>query len=411
MWAEYPTKHKDWQKADSPWEFLAAILEIKAAVDSGDEYSFYSGLPLAIDCSCSGLQVLTLLTRCDVSAPLCNLSESNERGDLYLGVADSIFSEMEYSEEDKKKLDEIIETVESIKSSKALKEYTQSNAKKLSAVSEQFWNRHYAKRRKIVKRSAMTFLYSCGVDEMAKHIYEDHKTDKDLLGINSVFCFCLAFKIYRACQKILPGPVSAMDTLMEVARREHRKDEDFSYKGVYTGFPFVQRYRVDITKRYKVQYLEEKIQLRVKVDEVRIDHESIKELEEDRDKKLLTAKDENHTKNIKKLYKRLIKNKDSEKDACCGASPNFVHKLDAQVLSYTIDDCDFNIKTVHDSVACVGADMDDLYLSYRKAFVDVLGEDILKSMLAKKGYSDLYPGIEYGTLNKTNILNNEHAIS
>ena len=438
IWAEEPMKFKGkmvgskwrrlgWQSADSPWEFISVIREIWRAIDSGDEYAYESGHPTAIDCSCSGLQVLAFLSRCDVSAPLCNLIKSNERGDYYLSIADVIFSkDRKYSAENIKKLDDIIEEVDGLSSGK-MKEFmcVKGNGKRLSAVSEQFWDRLYSKRRSLVKRSCMTYLYSCGVEEMAKHILEDHETDKEIKGLNSVFAYCLAFKIVRAAEAVLPGPVSVMDTLMSVAISEHDKNRDFGFRGVYNNFPFLQEYRVDITRQFKCPYYDKFFQPRVKVDEVRTDFESIQQLTDTRDKKMEaainaynkiknpTAEDlantTKHTKNIKKCFGKLIKKKDSVTDAACGSSPNFVHKLDSQVLSKTIMDCDFNIKTVHDSVAAVPSDMPKLRENYKNAFKILFDEKILEKMLRQKGYMDLYDGIVFGEMNEFTM--NEHSIS
>lgn len=421
IWAEDPLnpKHKGfinqrgrivregWQTADSPWEFLAAIIEIKKAIDSGNEYKFVSGLPVAIDCSCSGLQVLSLATRCHISAPLCNLVKDEKRGDLYMAIADLVFDEKAKSEE----LDEVIKEVEEAKKSKKrYRDYAAKNGKRLAKLSDAFWNLHYKKRRKIVKRSAMTYLYSCGVDEMSKHIMTDHETDKDMSGINPIFTFCLAFKIYRACRKLLPGPTSAMDTLMDLAREEFHKGRDVDFRSTYTNFPFMQEYRVGVTKCFEVQYEDGRKQLRVLVDRVMIDHEEIERLEKLRDKRMAEAKNKKHRKNIKKLFNKLIKAKSAKTDSCCGIAPNWTHNKDSDVLAKIIMDCPFDIKTVHDSIACVAADVEDMHEISVQAFkTQLFDRDPLRELLLRKGYMGLIEGIQYGKLNE--FYMNEHAIS
>ena len=75
-WAKQPHKYKGkvdaegnvieegWQVTDSPFEFLAAINEIKNAyANPGGVYAYESGLPIAWDATCSGLQVLSALAR------------------------------------------------------------------------------------------------------------------------------------------------------------------------------------------------------------------------------------------------------------------------------------------------------------------------------------------------------------
>ena len=420
-WAENPMNIKNkgsfdrkgkvktigWQTADTPWEFLAAIFEIKYAIDSGDEYSYVSGLPLAIDCSCSGLQVLSLLSKCHISAPLCNVSSSKERGDLYLEIADVfIRNDREYSDEEKKELDDVIEEIKGM-SKAQLKRYTAKNGKPLYRLAKQFWDRHHRKRRSLCKRSVMTFLYSCGPEEMSKHIYEDHKTDKSIEGLNSVFAYYLANNIYRTCKVKLPGPVSIMTALMRLAERLHLNNEDLSFRSFYTNFPFRQEYRADVTKRMKVDYFGEKLGLRLVVDQVR---ENVKEQEyltNRMNEKLEKANDAKHKKNIRKMFNKYLKAASSLTDAICGASPNFTHNTDSEALSIMIDNSDFDVKTVHDSIACVPADMDDLMKISREAFRPLFDLHILKNLF--KGHPDLYASIKFGEMKEFQM--NEFSIS
>ena len=52
-----------WQSAEKPWEALAACMEVRDALATGDPASFVSRLPVQIDGSCNGLQHYAALGR------------------------------------------------------------------------------------------------------------------------------------------------------------------------------------------------------------------------------------------------------------------------------------------------------------------------------------------------------------
>jgi DNA-directed RNA polymerase len=70
---------------DDPIQFLAACLELKQANDNPE---YITRLPIAFDGTCSGLQHLSALTKCEDEGRLANLIPSDVREDLYQVVAD-----------------------------------------------------------------------------------------------------------------------------------------------------------------------------------------------------------------------------------------------------------------------------------------------------------------------------------
>lgn len=75
--------------ADSPWCFFVAARELLAAIDSGDPESFESGVPVAMDATCSGMQHLSAILRDPVGGMFTNLipNRGTEKEDIYAGVA------------------------------------------------------------------------------------------------------------------------------------------------------------------------------------------------------------------------------------------------------------------------------------------------------------------------------------
>lgn len=75
--------------ADSPWCFYVAARELLRALDSGSPETWETGIPVAMDATCSGLQHLSALLRDPVGGMFTNLVPNNgtEKEDIYAGVA------------------------------------------------------------------------------------------------------------------------------------------------------------------------------------------------------------------------------------------------------------------------------------------------------------------------------------
>ena len=75
----------DWEAADEPWQFLAACHEYYSVVIAGKKTT---GLPVATDATCSGLQILAGLARDKSTARLVNVIPSDKPQDAYQVIAD-----------------------------------------------------------------------------------------------------------------------------------------------------------------------------------------------------------------------------------------------------------------------------------------------------------------------------------
>jgi DNA-directed RNA polymerase len=75
--------------ADSPWCFYVAARELVAALDSGAPTEWESGIPVAMDATCSGMQHLSAILRDPVGGLFTNLvpNKGFEKEDIYAGVA------------------------------------------------------------------------------------------------------------------------------------------------------------------------------------------------------------------------------------------------------------------------------------------------------------------------------------
>jgi DNA-directed RNA polymerase len=75
-----------WEEADEPWQFLAACEEYNACfIELTREFT---GLPIAVDATCSGMQILAGLARDASTAALVNVLPGKEPQDAYRAVSE-----------------------------------------------------------------------------------------------------------------------------------------------------------------------------------------------------------------------------------------------------------------------------------------------------------------------------------
>jgi len=77
----------EWEAADEPWQFLAACDELYHCVLLADRQ--FTGLPVATDATCSGLQILAGLARDKNTARLVNVLPGDRPQDAYKVVAET----------------------------------------------------------------------------------------------------------------------------------------------------------------------------------------------------------------------------------------------------------------------------------------------------------------------------------
>ena len=83
--AEDPSNVSNWENAEEPWQFLVACEEYYHCVIKKNRKT--TGLPIAVDATCSGLQILAGLARDKSTAALVNVTRSDRPQDAYKVVA------------------------------------------------------------------------------------------------------------------------------------------------------------------------------------------------------------------------------------------------------------------------------------------------------------------------------------
>ena len=224
---------KSWQHADieSPWEFLAAIIELDNAYDLDDPTEHPSGLIISWDATCSGLQILAALCRCEKSGKLSNLIPSERRGDYYLAIANKVWKSLDDSEAGK------------------------------------FWKKLYARRRKIAKRPCMTIWYSAGVGTIADALMKDWIGKDGFEGLTVEYCEYLSEMIYDAAVAELPGPASLMRLFQRIGLDAHENREDLQLTTPVTKALWVQNARKGRVEKINIRFSKgdqkKRLQLRV----------------------------------------------------------------------------------------------------------------------------------------------------
>ncbi|KAJ7619446.1 DNA/RNA polymerase [Roridomyces roridus] len=79
-----------WQKADDPWQCLAACQEVYSAIESGEPHAYECALPVHQDGTCNGLQHYAALGGDAHGAAQVNLSAGDRPSDVYTYVGNMV---------------------------------------------------------------------------------------------------------------------------------------------------------------------------------------------------------------------------------------------------------------------------------------------------------------------------------
>ncbi len=88
MWldiAEDPLGNDMWARADKPWQALAAVFDWVEFITTG--YGYLSHTPVAVDGTCNGIQHLSAMTRDEEAGAYVNLTPGEKPRDIYKFVA------------------------------------------------------------------------------------------------------------------------------------------------------------------------------------------------------------------------------------------------------------------------------------------------------------------------------------
>ena len=209
----------DWESADEPWCFLAACEEYYHCVIKCDRTS--TSLPIAVDATCSGLQILAGLARDSSTARLVNVLPGDVPQDAYRVIAEA----------SKDKIPASVRTV---------------------------WDR------KCTKRTVMTVPYNAKPFSNRGYIREALKEkgvqieNEDLTKIVSA--------VRQAMDDVVPGPMKVMKWIeAEVAEAIKRGATEITWT-TPSGFTVTQRLMKKVVEHIDLQLLG-RVQLKVATDD------------------------------------------------------------------------------------------------------------------------------------------------
>ncbi len=298
----------EWEGADEPWNFLAACDEYYHCVIECDRN--YTNLPVAVDATCSGLQILAGLARDASTAKLVNVLPSNRPQDAYKVIADKA----------KPQVPVHIQPYMDRKTTKRTVMTVPYNAKPFS-------NRSYIKEALLSKKL-----------EYVKEDTDRYAVESDLrskiVSFTSEDLTATVKAVRDAMNVIVPGPMRVMKWIeKEVSDAIDRGLNQLSWV-TPSGFVVIQKLMKKDTKRIELKLLGG---CKVKVSEGDTDEV-----------------DKNHHKNA--------------------TAPNLIHSLDASLLHLSATRFNAPISLIHDSVLCRATDMDDLSEIIRETYMYLFAE-------------------------------------
>lgn len=335
--AEDPIAMLDWWgNLDCPFEFLQFCFEYRKLVDykashNGSIIGWSTGVPVAFDGTCSGLQHFSAILRDPVGAEAVNLKPSDRPQDIYGRVAQVVNQVLKYDSEHGT-------TDEWEEDKNRLKLGTKTLA--------QLWL-NFGVNRKVTKRSVMTLAYGSKEygfkDQVFTDTIEPHMNEGVFTESNGHQAAAYMAKlIWNSVRKVVVKAVEGMGWLQKVARMIC-KNENVVQWTTPMGLLIHQPYLTTKTKTYRLRFAQTQ----------------------------------------KRIYvPYTLGDVDSRKQANAIA-PNFIHSMDASHLQLTIctaiDQGINHFAMIHDSYGTTVADAGVLFKTVRECFVKMYTEhDVLK---------------------------------
>lgn len=318
-----------WMGTDSPWCFLAFCFEWAGYLREG--LAFKSRLPIAMDGTCNGLQIFSLLLRDKVGGEAVNLLPSERPNDIYRIVAEKVVERLKEDAQNEE-LNHMVMTKDKESPKPLYNAYTCANILKNAGID-----------RKTTKRQVMVLPYggtesSCReyTEEWLKGKIQDgkmHLPEGQKVRGMSIY---LAKLIWDAIGTTVIAAREAMSFLQDMATVVNRVDKPIQWT-TPCGLPVLQEYKE--TKEHRIK---------TRIGDAIVFFSIYKELDT-----LSSAKQRS------------------------AVSPNYIHSLDAAALMKTVNLClTENVSTfamIHDSYGTHAADSDKLATLLRETFIALFG--------------------------------------
>lgn len=305
----------DWEVAEEPWQFLAACEEYYHCVIECDRQ--HTGLMVATDATCSGLQILAGLARDASTAALVNVLPSDRPQDAYKVIAEAA----------RPHIPEHLQPYMDRKATKRTVMTVPYNAKPFS-------NRQYIREAFIDKGLTYTRVTKEGDPVLA-----DKSLGAEVNSVSGVIFSSEDLKltvnaVRDAMNRIVPGPMQVMRWIeKEVGDAINSGAKELSWT-TPSGFIVTQKLMKKDIKTIELQLLG-RCKVSVSVGDTK-------------------EADINHHRNA--------------------TAPNLIHSLDASLLHLATLRFNAPIALIHDSVLCRATDMGILSTLVRETYMHLFAE-------------------------------------
>jgi hypothetical protein len=389
-YANNPDEFTGWMKADSPWQFLAACIELALleqwkAKDNNPE-DFMSKFVVYIDGTCNGSQHLAALTRDEIAATHVNLKAGLPVGDLYKYISEFVWNNinsMEIEAEDV--LEEMVEQVSVLRRAllqadkeelpairESVKCLRESSKDTIKAAAPIYWKKveDPNQRRKLIKRNVMTMVYGVTRYGSGEQIMEDAPKHGIALldGMDSAWAIWLGGLVYDTMTEAMPASAKLLNVFEVAGKRKGNVNKSLKWKTPIVNFPVVQDYRLGAVVKKSALFHDDTI---------------VVSLRDPSDKRESPSKQKT------------------------GAPPNIVHSMDATHLMLTAEYCKEPLVTVHDSFGTLAGGMEWLYEDVRSTFIMLYYNNPLDDLLKQLGIDDLE--VERGSFNILEVKDAEYC--
>ncbi|WP_150149423.1 DNA-directed RNA polymerase [Candidatus Enterovibrio escicola] len=413
-----------WSEADEPWQALAVALELKQAWSTEDPSTFLSRIPVSLDGSCSGLQILGSALRCENTGGHVNLMATDKPADIYGVIAALVEKELrelvgerthaQVLKLAKKKAYElwatsVTDTTHSqwLKMLKSITVQTTKEDDKLLKVLRKVYFKYteayawlqFGVDRKTVKRNVMTYCYGSArfgfgeqcMEDILRPAYREHR--KALAGgLPSSWHFdgnggraasLLASHVYPAVERTVLRAAQAMKWLQKTATLIAKQNRPLRWTSPH-GFPVLQEYRKTKERQVNCKMMGKRTVLSIR--EESLDYDAVK--------------------------------------AASAIAPNVVHSLDAAHLQSVVNMAyeEHGITAfalVHDSFGTHAGNTEVFFKVIRDALIKLFTERDVFDELRKEFTAQLAPELqdlmpdlpEYGSLDLNSVRDSLYAFA
>lgn len=353
--ADDPLAHLEyWVDADSPFEFLAFCFSLS---DYFKDSNATIHIPVALDATCSGIQIYSGLLRDGKGAKAVNVIGST-REDVYSDVADvgnQLLIDNQYQKE--------LSFTTSDGNEKTVNTELEASSLKGNIT------------RKLTKRNVMTTPYSVtsrGMFDQVKDLLTEDELNGNIWwkGDKWVVAKVLADVNARAISQVVEGAIKGQKYIKQVTQTIASKDEYLRWSSPIFNLPMLQR----VPKEKKEQ--------------------------------------------IRTPFGQLVYYKETDginkAKMLSSIAPNFIHNLDATLMYLTVEKCikdgvqDFWL--IHDSYGVLPNDVGSLNKNVREAYVELFSQDVLKDWVEQLGL-EFDEDVMINTLNLNDVLKSEYIFS